>query len=244
MKKIICILTVGVLLSCKDRAEKNDVAIENNSVEQTNTNTVIDFNLINFKEIDDYKKIDFNSSFYNYDRYLVASDSITFNGCLNGKAKPADLQQAPMEFTLSYKYADVKFISNEGDETFLKYQYLLDLQKAPYDVITAWSIDTPLTIFLSKKKFEGFVTSGVVTFSADKQYFISTSSEPDYNILEIYKVQNGTITNIANLYSIDKSVNSVCWGGQLMFESAKGYGTSYFVFDLKKVLLDFENKTR
>jgi len=29
-----------------------------------------------------------------------------------------------------------------------------------------------------------------------------------------------------------------------MFESAKGYGTSYFVFDLKKVLLDFENKTR
>jgi hypothetical protein len=241
MKCIALFLCMCIFLSCKDGKKETTISEHQNMNKPKRA--IIDFDLNKFSKIKDYKEIDFNSSAYSYDKYLLSTDSITYNNCYKNMPEFKDIDQLPNSFTLPTKYANVRFSSVEENETYLKYQHLSELKGTNYEIVRAWTIDSPSTIFLNKEKHEGFLTSGIIAMSHDKQYIVSFSNEPEYCILEIYKIENKTISNVINLYSVTSPIDNLCWGSQLSFKTVlMKEKRNYFILDFKKITADFEKK--
>jgi len=243
--KIKVLILIGVamtMLFCGGNQQKQTYSEKYDLTKDTSNSKIINFDLNDFTEITNYKEINFQSEKYLYDVFLQKIDSSNFNlkycvECYNKRVYNNDERT----FVLNTSYGKVKFTSISDGDLFLEYHYLKNFSIPDYKIIVAYGIDLPYTIFLDNQNYGGFRTNGEVYFSNDKKYFISVSNPPDYCLLEIYKIDNGKITNIVNLYSIDYPIDIICWEKEVFCKTILMNNICYyFKIDFASILNKFE----
>ena len=251
MKYKLLIFIGIVLISCQEKksslklviSDKKNNEIMTDSISNTAKSNPLKFNLQDFKKIKGYKGVNLNSD-ESYDHYLLPISKQDYE-TENSKADIQNYKNKESKtFYVETDYGKVKFESTDADDMFLKYIYFGNSIVANYKIIKVYTIDSPLTIFLSCKKYDGFITNGDVYFSGDKEYFISVSNTPDYCLLEIYKVLGNDIVNIANLYSSKYQIDTICWGKELLFKTVMTNNLKYyFKIDWTRILQDIRNRS-
>lgn len=243
------LLIIALLfISCKeiDSSKAKDTPVnkiyteaQNDTLPNKDLTNVIDFDFSHFNKIDNYKNIDFESDLMTFDRLLMKDTTIENCYC------SANKEQYPVTentFFINTDYGKINFKSVNDGDLFYQYSVINNTILKDYVVISVSTIDGSYTVFLNKRKYEGFRMNGEVCFFNDMNYFVSLSNTADYCLLEFYKINNAKITNIVNLYSREFFVDCVKWDvDKLYLTVAYSNKNEYFKISWSALLKTFLN---
>ncbi|GHT18062.1 hypothetical protein FACS189429_3670 [Bacteroidia bacterium] len=251
MKIRLLLVVLSLSFSCQNYkrpiiSEESGQVVENGAVStvvEDSIYTQIAFNPTDFREINGYKEINFNSENSLFDSYLFPIDSVQFELECSTYNDLANSYDDEINFTIDMDYGTIKFESIDEGDTFFEYHSLKNIDIPNYKAVRINGVDMPYTVFINYKVYEGFKTNGKTYFSNDKKYFISVSNAPDYCLLEIYKIFNTQIINIVNLFSVNYPIDEICWDKELLVKTAIVNNVQYYYqVDWERILQNWNKK--
>jgi len=237
-----------IFISCREigsskakdiSSNKIDNATKHGVVSNNHETNVIDFDFNFFKKIDNYKIVDFESDLMMFDRLLIAD---TTNIDCYSSDNNEQFTEPDNTFYINTDYGKIRLKSINDGDMFYQYSVINEIILDNYVIIRVSTIDASYTVFLNKKKYEGFRMSGEVYFLKDKNYLVSVSNTADYCLLEFYKIDNMKIINIANLYSRAYFIDCIKWEvDKLLLTIAYSSKYEYYKISWSSLLKTFSN---